>query len=145
MTYFFPMQDADILATYYPSTCQVAYILSLGVVVDYRKHGIGLLYSASNRCESMPVKNVMLMIYKHLNYLCDMLSIHCKCMHFYYLKVLSRTFIIAKFNHLGTDCFQIFAKIYVLTKKDNDLFLHLELMLLNCSVMLMNLYGYFKL
>lgn len=36
-------EDADILASYKSSTCQVAYILSLGVVVDYRKHGIASL------------------------------------------------------------------------------------------------------
>lgn len=35
-------EDADILASYNSSSCQVAYILSLGVVVDYRKHGIGI-------------------------------------------------------------------------------------------------------
>lgn len=35
-------QDADILAPQFPSTSQVAYILSLGVVVDFRKHGIGI-------------------------------------------------------------------------------------------------------
>ena len=37
----FLLQDSDILAPAFPSTVQVAYILSLGVVVDYRKHGIG--------------------------------------------------------------------------------------------------------
>lgn len=34
-------QDSDILAPSFPNTDQVAYILSLGVVVDFRKHGIG--------------------------------------------------------------------------------------------------------
>ena len=38
----FYLQDSDILSPIYPDTAQVAYILSLGVVVDYRKHGIGL-------------------------------------------------------------------------------------------------------
>ncbi|CAG2223907.1 N-alpha-acetyltransferase 60-like [Mytilus californianus] len=36
-------EDADILAPQFPSTSQVAYILSLGVVVDFRKHGIASL------------------------------------------------------------------------------------------------------
>lgn len=36
-------EDSDILSPSFPSTTQVAYILSLGVVVDYRSHGIGSL------------------------------------------------------------------------------------------------------
>lgn len=36
-------EDADILAPSFPGTSQVAYILSLGVVVDFRNHGIGSL------------------------------------------------------------------------------------------------------
>ncbi|KAK3089788.1 hypothetical protein FSP39_006543 [Pinctada imbricata] len=36
-------EDCDILASFYPDTAQAAYILSLGVVEDYRKHGIGIL------------------------------------------------------------------------------------------------------
>lgn len=36
-------EDADILAPGFPNTVQVAYILSLGVVVDFRNHGIGSL------------------------------------------------------------------------------------------------------
>ncbi|XP_069123321.1 N-alpha-acetyltransferase 60-like [Argopecten irradians] len=36
-------EDADILANHHPPTSQVAYILSLGVVVDFRKHGIASL------------------------------------------------------------------------------------------------------
>lgn len=54
-------EDADILASYNSSTCQVAYILSLGVVVDYRKHGIDTLLLYDERltflksdCTSMP-------------------------------------------------------------------------------------------
>ncbi|PVD38256.1 hypothetical protein C0Q70_00867 [Pomacea canaliculata] len=33
-------EDGDILASYYPSSMQVAYILSLGVVDDFRRNGI---------------------------------------------------------------------------------------------------------
>ena len=40
---FFFFQDSDILAPSFSGTIQVAYILSLGVVVDFRKHGIGML------------------------------------------------------------------------------------------------------
>lgn len=36
-------EDADILSPQFPQTTQVAYILSLGVVVDFRKHGIASL------------------------------------------------------------------------------------------------------
>lgn len=36
-------EDADILATHYPTSCQVAYILSLGVVDEFRRHGIASL------------------------------------------------------------------------------------------------------
>ena len=36
-----PLQDGDILASSFPVDTQVAYILSLGVVKDLRKHGIG--------------------------------------------------------------------------------------------------------
>lgn len=39
--YYFFLKDADILATHYPTSCQVAYILSLGVVDEFRRHGIG--------------------------------------------------------------------------------------------------------
>ena len=35
-------QDGDILASYYPPSVQVAYILSLGVVGDFRRNGIGM-------------------------------------------------------------------------------------------------------
>lgn len=34
-------QDGDILASSFPVDTQVAYILSLGVVKEFRKHGIG--------------------------------------------------------------------------------------------------------
>ncbi|XP_062334647.1 N-alpha-acetyltransferase 60 [Osmerus eperlanus] len=37
------MQDGDILASSFPVDTQVAYILSLGVVKEFRKHGIGSL------------------------------------------------------------------------------------------------------
>ncbi|POI24416.1 hypothetical protein CIB84_011834, partial [Bambusicola thoracicus] len=36
-------QDGDILASNFPLDTQVAYILSLGVVKEFRKHGIGSL------------------------------------------------------------------------------------------------------
>lgn len=36
-------EDADILAPCFSGSIQVAYILSLGVVVDFRKHGIASL------------------------------------------------------------------------------------------------------
>ncbi|XP_041362267.1 N-alpha-acetyltransferase 60-like [Gigantopelta aegis] len=36
-------EDSDILASYYPATVQVAYILSLGVVGDFRRNGIASL------------------------------------------------------------------------------------------------------
>ncbi|KAL5019059.1 hypothetical protein ScPMuIL_004781 [Solemya velum] len=36
-------EDADILASFYPPNVQVAYILSLGVVDDFRRHGIASL------------------------------------------------------------------------------------------------------
>ncbi|KFZ56547.1 N-alpha-acetyltransferase 60, partial [Podiceps cristatus] len=36
-------QDGDILASSFPVDTQVAYILSLGVVKEFRKHGIGSL------------------------------------------------------------------------------------------------------
>ncbi|XP_050390569.1 N-alpha-acetyltransferase 60 [Patella vulgata] len=36
-------EDADILATCFPPTVQVAYILSLGVVEDFRRNGIASL------------------------------------------------------------------------------------------------------
>ncbi|XP_025099383.1 N-alpha-acetyltransferase 60-like [Pomacea canaliculata] len=36
-------EDGDILASYYPSSMQVAYILSLGVVDDFRRNGIASL------------------------------------------------------------------------------------------------------
>ncbi|XP_067859273.1 N-alpha-acetyltransferase 60 isoform X2 [Heptranchias perlo] len=36
-------KDGDILATSFPIETQVAYILSLGVVKEFRKHGIGSL------------------------------------------------------------------------------------------------------
>ncbi|CAB1414438.1 unnamed protein product [Pleuronectes platessa] len=36
-------EDGDILASSFPVDTQVAYILSLGVVKDFRKHGIGSL------------------------------------------------------------------------------------------------------
>ncbi|XP_052815392.1 N-alpha-acetyltransferase 60-like [Mya arenaria] len=36
-------EDSDILSPAFSSTVQVAYILSLGVIVDFRKHGIGSL------------------------------------------------------------------------------------------------------
>lgn len=39
------LQDSDILAKHFPSTVQVAYILSLGVVIDFRRHGIGEIYN----------------------------------------------------------------------------------------------------
>ena len=35
------LQDGDILASRFPVDTQVAYILSLGVVKEFRKHGIG--------------------------------------------------------------------------------------------------------
>ncbi|XP_077173224.1 N-alpha-acetyltransferase 60 isoform X2 [Paroedura picta] len=38
-----PPQDGDILASSFPVDTQVAYILSLGVVKEFRKHGIGSL------------------------------------------------------------------------------------------------------
>lgn len=34
-------QDGDILASSFPVETQVAYILSLGVVKEFRKHGVG--------------------------------------------------------------------------------------------------------
>jgi hypothetical protein len=34
-------QDADLLSSHYSSGAQVAYILSLGVVKDFRRHGVG--------------------------------------------------------------------------------------------------------
>ena len=37
----FVRQDFDILASHYPLNTQMVYILSLGVVKEYRKHGIG--------------------------------------------------------------------------------------------------------
>ncbi|XP_074647467.1 N-alpha-acetyltransferase 60-like [Tubulanus polymorphus] len=36
-------EDADILSGSYPNTVQVAYILSLGVAQEYRRHGIASL------------------------------------------------------------------------------------------------------
>ncbi|XP_013069605.1 N-alpha-acetyltransferase 60-like [Biomphalaria glabrata] len=36
-------EDGDLLASYYPPTAQVAYILSLGVVGDFRRIGIASL------------------------------------------------------------------------------------------------------
>ncbi|KAL1278051.1 hypothetical protein QQF64_024724, partial [Cirrhinus molitorella] len=36
-------EDGDILASSFPVDTQVAYILSLGVVKEFRKHGIGSL------------------------------------------------------------------------------------------------------
>ncbi|BFZ17695.1 hypothetical protein BsWGS_20734 [Bradybaena similaris] len=36
-------EDGDLLASYYPPAAQVAYILSLGVVVDFRRNGIASL------------------------------------------------------------------------------------------------------
>ncbi|KAL4659079.1 N-alpha-acetyltransferase 60 [Arapaima gigas] len=36
-------EDGDILASSFPTDTQVAYILSLGVVKEFRKHGIGSL------------------------------------------------------------------------------------------------------
>ncbi|NXS14909.1 NAA60 acetyltransferase, partial [Neodrepanis coruscans] len=36
-------EDGDILASNFPVDTQVAYILSLGVVKEFRKHGIGSL------------------------------------------------------------------------------------------------------
>lgn len=44
-----PCQDGDILASSFPVDTQVAYILSLGVVKEFRKHGIGeLQYRLTN-------------------------------------------------------------------------------------------------
>ncbi|KAL3877874.1 hypothetical protein ACJMK2_035518 [Sinanodonta woodiana] len=52
-------EDADLLAPYFASSTQVAYILSLGVVVDFRKHGIASLlldsllsYLTSKECQN---------------------------------------------------------------------------------------------
>jgi len=36
-------QDFDILASHYPLNTQMVYILSLGVVKEYRRHGVGVL------------------------------------------------------------------------------------------------------
>ncbi|KAH9490242.1 N-alpha-acetyltransferase 60 [Bulinus truncatus] len=36
-------EDGDLLASYYPPSAQVAYILSLGVVGDFRRNGIASL------------------------------------------------------------------------------------------------------
>ncbi|XP_013389989.1 N-alpha-acetyltransferase 60 [Lingula anatina] len=36
-------EDSDLLASHYPANIQVAYILSLGVVRDFRNHGIDIL------------------------------------------------------------------------------------------------------
>ncbi|XP_039543070.1 N-alpha-acetyltransferase 60 isoform X2 [Pimephales promelas] len=41
--YIFIHQDGDILASSFPVETQVAYILSLGVVKEFRKHGVGSL------------------------------------------------------------------------------------------------------
>ena len=38
------LKDADILASYFPPSTQMAYILSLGVISDYRRQGIGMCY-----------------------------------------------------------------------------------------------------
>ncbi|KAH3864560.1 hypothetical protein DPMN_027579 [Dreissena polymorpha] len=43
-------EDSDILAPSFPCSAQVAYILSLGVVVEFRKHGIGSLLLDSLLC-----------------------------------------------------------------------------------------------
>lgn len=37
----FVFQDGDILASSFPVDTQVAYILSLGVVKEFRNHGVG--------------------------------------------------------------------------------------------------------
>uniref|UniRef100_A0A4W6F641 N-alpha-acetyltransferase 60 n=1 Tax=Lates calcarifer TaxID=8187 RepID=A0A4W6F641_LATCA len=45
-------EDGDILASSFPVDTQVAYILSLGVVKEFRKHGIGSLL-LDNHCKAI--------------------------------------------------------------------------------------------
>ncbi|XP_064613621.1 N-alpha-acetyltransferase 60-like [Liolophura sinensis] len=70
-------EDADILPSQYPATVEVAYILSLGVVNDFRRHGI-----ASLLLDSL------------LSYLTTSERHHCKAV---YLHVLSTNNIAIRF------------------------------------------------
>ncbi|KAJ8319338.1 hypothetical protein KUTeg_004429 [Tegillarca granosa] len=70
-------EDSDILAKHFPPTVQVAYILSLGVVIDFRRHGI-----ASLLLDSL------------IQYLTSKESYDCKAL---YLHVLSSNQIAIKF------------------------------------------------
>jgi len=62
MFLFVCQQDFDILSSYFPMNTQMVYILSLGVVKEYRRHGVGVFpfvfwcfgrLSADNRCTSI--------------------------------------------------------------------------------------------
>ncbi|KAK7113560.1 N-alpha-acetyltransferase 60-like [Littorina saxatilis] len=70
-------EDGDILATYYPPSMQVAYILSLGVVGDFRRNGI-----ASLLLDSL------------LSYLTSKESVGCKAI---YLHVLATNTVAIRF------------------------------------------------
>lgn len=41
----FLLQDADILGCWYPTNTTVGYILIIGVVKDYRRHGVGKMFN----------------------------------------------------------------------------------------------------
>ncbi|KAK5914733.1 hypothetical protein CgunFtcFv8_009148 [Champsocephalus gunnari] len=71
-------EDGDILASSFPVETQVAYILSLGVVKDFRKHGIGsLLLDSLKEHISTTAQDHCKAIYLHV------LTTNTTAIHFY--------------------------------------------------------------
>ncbi|XP_064871960.1 N-alpha-acetyltransferase 60 [Oncorhynchus nerka] len=73
------LQDGDILASRFPVDTQVAYILSLGVVKEFRKHGIGsLLLDSLKEHISTTAQDHCKAIYLHV------LTTNTTAIHFYH-------------------------------------------------------------
>ncbi|XP_028978921.1 N-alpha-acetyltransferase 60 [Esox lucius] len=72
-------EDGDILASSFPVDTQVAYILSLGVVKEFRKHGIGsLLLDSLKEHISTTAQDHCKAIYLHV------LTTNTTAIHFYH-------------------------------------------------------------
>ncbi|NP_001167157.1 N-alpha-acetyltransferase 60 [Salmo salar] len=72
-------EDGDILASRFPVDTQVAYILSLGVVKEFRKHGIGsLLLDSLKEHISTTAQDHCKAIYLHV------LTTNTTAIHFYH-------------------------------------------------------------
>ncbi|KAF4116184.1 hypothetical protein G5714_003673 [Onychostoma macrolepis] len=98
-------EDGDILASSFPVDTQVAYILSLGVVKEFRKHGIGsLLLDSLKEHISTTAQDHCKAIYLHV------LTTNNTAIHFYENRDFKQHHYLPEFTGKHRICCAVFCR-----------------------------------